>query len=563
MNLPSLEADHLERIRSAIYDDFSLSTLARWITERTFLGGRPFSFKDHEFQLRILESEASSVVVKKCSQVGISEFAVRRTLAIADTLPDIHVLYTLPSAKFSGQFARTRIDPVIEGSPYLKSRVNPEFNSAEIKQIGSSFIYIKGTIGQSAAISIPASLLVHDEVDFSDQTVLTSYQSRLTHSAYKLEFNLSTPTVSDYGIDALMKSSKRHFQFVTCSHCGERFLPDYFQHVVIPGWNRPLEEIDKEVINSIRWEEARLACPACGKSPNLSPAFREWVVENPSTRSRSDGFQVSPFDAPAVISVPYLVHASTKYKRYADFINFNLGQCAEDSDNSFSEAELKKLRVPQVPRLSRYVVGCDTGLASHVVVAGQVPDGTLVLLPQPRIALSDFYASWAQLHREFLITRGVIDSQPYADLVLELQRTNPYLFASVYKTGRAKGVEVFSVQAKEEDDEGFKNPLKLVNVVRNTAFDVLMGLIRTGRVVVCAQDDVFELWVKHLTDMRRLQKEDANGEIYYQWEKSAQGSDHYHHATLYAYVASQMMDMGAPSLPMPFAVRTFRTKTQV
>lgn len=554
-------ADHIERVRSNLLEGFSLKNVAAWISKRTSLEGQPFSFKDHEYQLRVLEDESREINVKKCSQVGLTELAIRRTLAIMDILPDIHVIYTLPTSNFAKTVAKTRIDPIIESSEYLRGRVNRAIDSTDTKQIGSSYLYIKGTIGQAAAISVPASLLVHDEVDFSDQTVLSSYQSRMTHSRYKLKMNLSTPTVKDYGIDEKFQNSRRYYNFCKCNHCSRWFLPDYFDHVKVPGYLGDLREITKENIHSVRYQEAILACPHCGGTPDLGPESREWVLENPGEAHLASGIQISPFDAPRIITPGFLIEASTKYKRYADFINFNLGKCAEDKDNALTKEELEKLFVAgEVPKFSSYVVGIDCGLLMHVVVGGVTSEGHLHVVRLAQIPLSQWDSLYTALAQAFRFSNGVIDSQPYADLVMRLQSSHERMFASVYTT--TKTVEPFTVAEKDESQENSTLGMRLVKVNRNRAFDMLMAGLRQQTITFSAAgcQDHRDLLLTHLTDMRRVQKFDNNDELFYNWEKSSKGNDHFHHALLYCQLAAQMRGFGVVDIPYNTLIRRFKNK---
>lgn len=559
--LSELVRDHLERVKSATLDGFSLARVPEWIERRTKLEGAPFSFKDHEYQLKILQDPSREIIVKKCSQVGITELAIRRTLAVMDILSDIHVIYTLPTSNFAKAVVKTRFDPVIASSPYLSSRVNKEVDSMEMKQLGTSYLYIKGTIGQVAAISVPASLLVHDEVDFSDQNVLSSYQSRLTHSRYKMKFRLSTPTVPDFGIDADFANARRYFNFCKCHHCAHWFRPNYFDHVKIPDFDGDLREITKENVHSVRYQEARLACPSCGKTPDLGPENRQWVLENEGEAHVAAGYQVSPFDAPAIITPAYLVESSTKYKRYADFVNFNLGECAVDSENGATREELEKNWVRgEPPGFSNYVIGIDAGLTMHMIVGGVDREGGLHVVHMERVTLPRFMERFIDVMQQYPMVCGVADSQPYVDLIMRMQERSPRLYGSVYVT--TKSTEAFSIVDKDRDPEMSRLGVKMVNVNRNKALDYLMDALRKGRIKFwesgCGSEK--ETWLDHMMDMRRMAKFDANDELTYRWEKSSKGQDHYHHTTLYAHIAAQMRDFGEVTTPYGKIFETFRNK---
>jgi phage terminase large subunit GpA-like protein len=268
---------HLNRLKSSVYKRFSLANVADWVAENTYIKGERFSFVDHEYQLAILQDPSREIVVRKCSQIGLTELSSRRALAQCNIMPGFTIIYTLPTASFANMFVKTRIDPMIDGSPALAAAVHNTTNNSEVKRFGESFLYFKGTRGVAAAISIPADGLVHDEVDFSDLEVITNYQSRLTHSKYKHKTSLSTPTVSGFGISAQFDQSRRHYNFCKCNHCNNFFVPNYYHHLRVPGLD-DLHDITKDTIHKYDIGSAWLECPKCGKEPSLQIEHRQWVI---------------------------------------------------------------------------------------------------------------------------------------------------------------------------------------------------------------------------------------------------------------------------------------------
>ena len=282
--------NHLNRLKTAVLKKHSASSIAKWITENTTYAGQPYSYADHEYQETILSDTSLEVNVRKCSQVGLSECSARMALALTNVISPYTVAYTLPTAHFAGTFAKTRIDPVIEGSSAMKSAIHKTADNNEVKRFGDSFLFIRGAASSNAPISIPCDHLIHDEVDFCDQEVLGQYVSRLTHSKWKRTTRLSTPTLPNFGVDKGFQESRRHWNQCKCHHCGYWFMPDYYQHVKIPGFTGDLQEINKQTLTRIRWEEAAVICPNCGDKPLLTPEHREWVCENPTENYIAAGY---------------------------------------------------------------------------------------------------------------------------------------------------------------------------------------------------------------------------------------------------------------------------------
>ena len=112
---------HLQRLESGASQATALSEVSKWISQNTFLNNKPYSYVDHEYQQRILDSEAREINCRKCSQVGISELSIRRSLALCGMLNNFTVAYTLPTSGFAATVSKTRVSPVIQDSPYLKA----------------------------------------------------------------------------------------------------------------------------------------------------------------------------------------------------------------------------------------------------------------------------------------------------------------------------------------------------------------------------------------------------------------------------------------------------------
>jgi hypothetical protein len=556
----ALFEEHIGRLKAATLSGYTLASVPEWICDNTWLRGQKFSFKDHEYQLEIVRDQSPQKNIRKCSQVGISELSARACLAAVNILEASTFIYTLPTADFAKQFVKTRFDPIIQTSPALSSAVNVTADNTTMKQFGQSFVYIKGTVGTSAAISIPADGVVHDELDFSDPEVVSNYQSRLTHSPYKIKWKFSTPTVDGYGISAEFNASRQFWNFVRCCHCNEWFLPDYFAHVKIPGFTGDLRDIRKTNIHETRYTEAYVECPKCGKKPSLQPEHRQWVLKNPDAHYAAAGWQIQPFDAPNVISCGDLIHASTTYQRYIDFVNFGLGLPAEDTESTLLRSEIDACYVRNVEaKFWSAVMGIDMGMTCYIVVSGVDGYGRMFTVHTETVPLPRLEQRKKELARDFNVRLTVMDSLPYTDLLMRLQQSDQNLYGAIYVTNK-KSLLPFSVKKEEEEKDDADLRLRQVNINKSKALDGLMTFIRTGNWQIL-EDQNRETLTKHLTDMKRVQEWTAEREVSYVWRKSNQGDDHFHHALLYCWVASQMQGVAQSTLILPTLISKFKVKS--
>lgn len=550
--------DVLNRIESGIFGGFSVSQVAPWVQKYLTLNGRKVSFKGREYQERILESTAPLIVTKKCSQVGISELMLMRNLALMDIIDGFKIIHTLPSAVFAQRVMKTRVDPLIQGSDYVKAKINKNLDNASVKQMGNSLLYLGGTNTDAGVISTPADCIVVDELDFSVQENVEKLQSRLTASKYRWWNYVSTPTVPNFGIDAQFNATRRFFNYCKCKHCNSWFLPDYLQHVRIPDYHGDLLAITKNDLGNIRWREATLFCPSCHKPADLSIENREWICENPlDTGFDGEGFQINPTDAPEIISMSDLVLWSTRFGRKVNFVNYHLGQTMEDEDTGISDKDLDTMEVAgKNPVRGFKVFGLDMGTTCHLVVGSTDGQGKITIIGLHQISYTDIEKELLRYVNLYRPTTIVADSQPYVETIHRLQQKLYNLYGSVYVTSR--NLEPFRLIDREEDQQKTLLQVRQVNVNRNMALNNLMMDIRNGQIGII-QNPLLSEYRSHLKDMKRTPTStsvftgdgDNSEPDNYTWVKTS-GSDHFHHATLYCYVASQMvhhLPQGRAGLP--------------
>lgn len=552
------------RLRQAVSSKYSVDNVPRWIEQNTFIRGKPFSFKGHAYQLKILASKKPIQVIKKCSQLGISELMVRRALALCYMIPNFSLIQTLPTASFAAMFCRTRIDPVIKESELLRDAMDHTNDNNELKGIGSSLLYIRGTFNQNAAISVPSDCNQHDEIDFSDPEALTSFQSRLTHSPYRWKMEVSTPTVARYGVSEKFDSSNRHFNWCKCRHCGHWNLPDYTQDVIVPGFSGDILTLDKQQLPRTRWMEAYLACRKCKKVLDLSSEHRNWVVENPDEQHQADGFQLSPFDAPSFIDVQFLMQARTEYSRIVDFVNFNLGQTSEDALSGITDDDFELMECAYVPGTLARVVGADMGVTCHIMVGGIDGSERLQILRAITCSYKDFDVVLARVINEERPLAVVMDSQPYLETVYRNQQKYSNLYGALYVTSNS--LKAFTLLDEEEEKGSALLDQRQINVNRNTAFDMLMEDIRAMKVGVDGNMERWDTIQEHMKDMRRIRAEPRKNMPdveKFQWVKSKDGIDHFHHAMLYLWVASKLRLAARPVVHLPPAALVFSRRLKV
>lgn len=543
---------HLGRLRTTLLNRTTRADLLEFVCKNTYLNGKPFSTKGHEYQERILSDVSQEIVIVKPSQIGLSELSLRIALGLVNMIPNFSLIYTLPTATMASLYTKTRLDPIINGSPVLREAVRGELDSSEAKQLGpNNFLYVRGAAVGNSAIGYPADCVINDEVDFSDPNILEMLGSRMTHSPYRWGIKLSTPTTEGGPIDAAFQESRQHYNMVRCEHCNHVFFPNYWDHVKIPGYTGELRDITKETLTRIRYQEAALRCPHCDKVPSLLPAHREWVISNPNKAYIAAGYKLTPFDAPTFISTPSLVAVSTKYQRLSQFKNFHLGETASDAESGVQPEDIDRaaLTLEKSPFTS-HVIGIDLGLTCHFIVAGMTPTGGMVVVHMERVPLARFRERYAQLAQEYRASIKVSDLQPYTDLILSMSDVDANLYGATYVT--RQGMDVYTVHQRDADVNNALAGVRQVSIARNQLFDRLLADLRGGSLQLRKTAD-WDILKAHACDMKRASATLRNGEFTSMWQKSAKGHDHYWHAVAYAWVANQMrgLTVGAFMVGLP------------
>lgn len=548
----------MDRLRAAASETRDLSLIPQWLIDNTRNPrdpSLPWSFDRHEFQMAIAADAASKVVIRKCSQVGLSELAVRMLLALMSIYPHSTAIYTLPTTSFARQFAKARIDPVIKDSPLLRSRVNRDTDSSELKLIGTSHLYIKGSFGQGAAISVPADILINDEVDFSNQMALSTFASRLGHAENGgITREFSTPTVNGYGISASYDLSSQGRYGVHCPHCRNLVAPDFFEDVVLPGYDEPLLNWCKEDLANPDYDVASawLRCPSChGRLDTetlADPARREWVHAFEDRELR--GYQVLPFDVPTINPVTRTLQQIDEYERKADWVNFKVGIPHEDAETSFIRDTLQRYATAaaQLPPeagatvASGCVAGLDVGKTSWFVVGKRVGNELLVIHAERIRQTGEGYlvTRVLELMGMYGVIKLVVDSAPDFSTALALinQTRHGQVWAAYYVRTGKKDLSNFSLNEAEQ----------VITIKRTQSLDDLAKQVNGGRLRLSRHPETATI-IEHLTNLKRVTRDDSQGDQVASWVST--GEDHYAHAIHYLITAEALCNLKSTTDVVP------------
>jgi hypothetical protein len=535
----------LERVRVASGRTRDLSRMAAWLCEHTKHPKnpkKPWTFLDHEMQRDIANETRHHVLVRKCSQVGLSELSVRISLGMLAIFPGTTAIYTLPTAKFAAKFTKSRINTVVDASKTLSDLVPSGTDSSELKQFGTSFLYIVGTSGQSSPISIPADMLIRDEVDFSNQSLLSMFFSRLGHAqggGWIRDF--STPTVDNYGISAEFDDSSQGRYVIKCSCCSEKVMPTFIDDVVIPGFDNPIIELEAEMLTDPRYDfdGAWLKCPACGGELTMDALTdvdnREWVHALPG--ADLGGYQVMPFDVPFINPIAKTVKSIKQYERKSDWVNFEMGVPYEDSENSFLESVITANTClshvkPGAHAANGCVAGLDIGKTSWLLIGKPVTAKKVDIIHAEKIVQNEdayLITRALDLLKWYGVTRMVMDAGP--DFTSVTQIIARAIVNQVY------GCYYVRSAGKSLSDIAVKEAEQVITASRVGTFDTTAKAVNRGDVRFARMPEMTTV-AAHLRAMKRVSHKNAAGETVTAWAST--GADHFAHALNYLMISIQL-----------------------
>lgn len=566
-------SDIASRIRMRLNRQEGIKSLDQIVLSHGYVEGQPWSFKNHEFQIEIIRDIHQRIAVRKCSQVGLSELMVQKTLALLASIPNLRMMFSLPTKEMALTFSKDRIDGAINASDHYSGMTVAASNSAGYKELGSSKLYVVGTHGAKAGISVPVEFLISDEVDFSNEVVLGKMNSRLRHAKIKDEFGnrgyrarFSTPTVDGFGIDLdFQKGDQRHY-LVKCKCCEKWVLPSYLSDFVVPGYDGPMAEFGKPELRDERYDisKAWIKCPSCSKNlwPSLlDPDRRQWVAKKPDVvKYRS--YQVSPWDVPSYNEPHVILESFDDYPLLSDFMNFVIGLPHSDAENSFFTDTVHRERYCVLAHYStaqelwtatlvmaHTYGGMDVGKTCHLTVRIRVGKGSHVVHMQ-KIHNTRANPATQQVldaYDEFNMRRLLIDNGPDITLVKSLVGARDGISAVVYVRDNP------SVATEKANGEQ-------INVDRTRSLSMLLADHNSGYLCYPRQENLAMDLYAHFKTTKKIREKNADGEMVARFVKS-DDADHWVHSLNYSGMAvfleefSAAESHGAAALPSVAGVK--------
>jgi phage terminase large subunit GpA len=457
-------------------------------------------------------------VVCKAAQVGGSTFAILRSLHAC--LIGLNVIYFFPTRTDVLDFSKSRVTPLLVDNPFL-SRLMTDTDTAGLKRIGDAHLYMRGMQSTVGMKSVPADLVVFDELDETTPVAKTLAMERLAHSDYKRIIEVSNPSLPDFGVDETYQVSDQRHWTLKCPACGK--------------WTAPEQEFPKKLGEEVRIILPRedgsffLACKDCQAPLNIDQG--EWVADFPDRPIH--GYRISQLFSSKVDPGEILKEYRTT--RHADqFYNLKIGVPWADLERRLdimsvlalcSEAVMPERADPS----GTYTMGIDTGRQLHAVV---LKEDAADRKRQHLVHLSvcqDFEDLDAILAR-YRVSFCVIDGLP------ETHETRKF-------AERHRGVVFMNYfNEHQRGAADWDHRTQIVKVNRTEALDASREAVRHQRLILPRQMPIVAEFARHMSaDAKVLDEDPDTGAQKFRYIRT--GPDHFSLAFTYAWMAaSRFMD---------------------
>ncbi len=507
----------------------------------------PLEFdENHAFQKEYVRDFSPELVVIKSSQTGITTTSATKLMFLAhlktrkdwkenfglNRVGGLTAIYTFPTSQDVKDFSSVRFKPMVNSSPMLVNLMGGRrgVDAVNRKRIGSSTVYFRGTWVERAAISVPADLIINDELDFSNQEVVEAFNSRLTHSDLKWWWKFSTPTIPNYGIDMEYKTSDMRRWMVRCTGCGKD------QEIQFPE-NVFRKKVGKETAGY--W-----GCRFCEKQ--LDRNLGQWVASYPGREKH--GYKITPTICPW-ISADYLIKVRTQYKTERLYRNFGLGEAYAAGD----EVITRELMLQRIERGQRYepaldksvYLGVDQGDVLHYELARARNNRREVF----RVGTTRSFDDIGKLMNEYNVDLCVMDMLP--------NKKNAEKFAEDFH-GRVM-LAIYKEFDETDDVRASKTHEYGILLDRTNTLDMGAASWREGKSVMVLDSSAYpgelpleidnpadkDAFVQQMGNMTRSEIENKKtGKHRGHWLRT--GPEHYRHADNYCLVAWDQRFGGNP-----------------
>jgi hypothetical protein len=417
------------------------------------------------------------------------------------------LVYYFPTRTDVTEISKAKVDSLIEANDGIKCLIT-QTNTANQKKIRNCTMYFRGLKSIIQARSVSADKLVFDEIDIAEQEHVDHAMKRLDHSDFAEVTALSTPTIPDFGIDAMFQLTDQKYFWHWCDHCG-KLTTCFEEH--FPDCLRMTPDGVKRI------------CIKCEKEIPVAHINNEWVAKYPGKEYRgrpTSGRCIGQInlDKPHILQTIYEEYYSTRYIQ--DFWNSRMAKAYIDTKDRLETQHILSMCSSNGMEGSSKgiptIMGIDVGpVKHHVVISRKEYGGTLKGL---MIGETD-WNGLDDLMKRFN-AYALIDGLPEPAKATAWAKKFPNrAWVCYYSKSPKAGLH-------------WDDTLQKVAVYQTQAMDASHDILQTGKFILPNVSDKTKEFAAHCHNVARKKIEDEeDGSIRYKWIKL--GPDHYRKAFSY------------------------------
>lgn len=531
----------------------TLTRASRWASQFYVMPANPvmkqgpLNFKYYPWEKDMLDSNAPLNVGQKAAQMGYSNVVLGRTFYEID-VKGTNCLYVLPAkTPDASDFSSSRFDPALELSPHLANLFSDVKNVGH-KRAGSANLFIRGSRSRSGLKSIPAGLIILDELEEMTQENIPLALERASGQFEKFVWMISTPWIDNKGINTFFnQSTMEHFWF-PCPCCSKYIELKYPESLVVTG----------ESLNEPKLKNSHLICYECKnklphdkENPNVKASWlylpsattsmkgAKWIPNRTNIDSR--GFHVSQLYS-ATVS-PYELACAVIKARYSpadeqELYNSKLGLPRTPEGSSVTDTQIEEckggyLHFKGSPPNGIICMGVDVGKWLHIEICAYFlppnfqPALDLNVQCQAKQLISLKVKDFSDLDlliKQYNVNMCVIDANP--------ERRHAYEFAC-RNYGKVKLCQYPEGISNRQLSENVAE--QLVSADRTSWLDMSLGRFKTKAIKLPI--DCSDEYKEQIKAQVRIFRKDKNGQQIARYETADNVADHFGHARNYCEIA--------------------------
>ncbi len=540
-------------------------SLIQWVLDEWRIKGQPVSFADYPEMPEILLDDCPDINFRKAAQCGYTELMMMWAFWVAIEL-QMTSLFFFPTDGAVQEFVNLRVDPMLEEATFTRSILRDgvpigaggDLDNKRNKRFGRGIAAFRGTKSVQDVTSLPADMVIIDEIDNCTQAHLPEAEKRLLKSKLHLIRRGGHPYLPMGPSDRAFQASDQRFWNTKCEACGLWQTIDWHQNVVREGDGDGPAFLPRDPAVTVqaargfasdRWHDAlhdfgdiRPVCRSCEAPLNRHEKDRKkvgWVAEFPGRHSH--GYQLSQLHSRERSMAEFyreFMLAQVNVWKLADFYRKICGLPSDVAAEGLSREILAAAAAEVTYDPEKFPGeftsgGVDVGKVMHVRISRWVDGRRYAIVKRTVSEFKDV----ARLLDRYGVNVTTVDALPETREVEKFRASRPH--GSVYLCS-------FGIHGDGSEKDGsdwFRPDHRQghLQVDRTMIFDEMMtAIISTPRRSFYPKAWLEDTeWCDHMCAPKRVIVEGREGKERAVYDESGQ-PDHYCLADLYDYISHEL-----------------------